>query len=175
MGFDIFSGMAGLSMFGSVLSSLGQIEQGQSQKKAEAYNARIAGTNAKYAVASANDQANLIIYRGKRQTADMMEGFSAAGVRVDTGSPLSAEAESLYNVQRDASRTRLAGSVQAAADENQATLDNYYGKQAQTQSQMASFGTILGGAGNALSVGARGFASPLQFYLNQQIYGGANA
>ena len=158
----IFSAVA---LTGGAMSAYGQYQEGQAEKRAQAYNARIEEQNAELIRAGAAKESDIIKqnailneYRQRKQlaitTGQQVGGYAARGVSVGTGSPLDVIADSIanaeleisidkWNAQNQIDVNTYNAEVAARGKESSAYLRRIYGKEAASTATWKAGGTLL--------------------------------
>lgn len=156
-----------LSIGGTLLGAVGQIQQANAQAAASKYNAQVAEMNAgiaekraKQTIEAGAQQEQMKRQEVQRILGQQQAGMAANGVDVTFGSPLDTlvdtamlgEMDALTirtNTYRDAYNSR----VDAANARAQKTLYEHEAKSAQTGGYIGAMGTVLGGLGSAYKQG----------------------
>lgn len=152
-----------LSIGGTLLGAVGQIQQANAQAAASKYNAQVADMNAqisekraKSTIEAGAQQEQMKRQEVQRILGQQQAGMAANGVDLTFGSPLDTMVDTAYlgeidaltirtNTYRDAYNYK----VDAANQRAQKTLYEHEAKSAQTGGYLGAMGTLLGGFGNA--------------------------
>lgn len=151
-----------LSAVGTAVGVAGAVQQGKAAKSQAAYqaqinrnNAIVAEQNAEYAVKAGQQQAMTESLKGAAAVGGIKAAQGASGINVNTGSAVNVqESEREKNkldvetVIHNAELKAYGYRAQARDFENQATLNEAEGKQAEKAGYIKGLGTILSGAGS---------------------------
>jgi len=127
--------MAGMSAVGGGISAFGQYKAGQMQKTAYDYNAAVDIQNMQEEEQAS--EAKFSSLMGKQASL-----YAKAGVDISSGSPL------LIRAWTAATGTEEQGRIQEAGTER-ATLERFYGEEAEAGADVSAFSTFLSGLGKA--------------------------
>ena len=143
--------MAWLAIVGAGVSALGSIQQGNEEKKAAKFNADILEQQAGLTRTSAELD---IARMGKQKTrfvGSQKAGYSKAGVRVGTGSPLDVMADTLAEFELDEMVTRYNAEIQARGLVSESEQMRKAGKAAARAGYYKAGSTLLSTASSAYS------------------------
>lgn len=135
----------------TAVTAYGMYQQGQQQKAAGKYNAKVAenqATAAKQAAAVREEQHRERV----RRLAGTQRAVSGASGIEEAGSPLLVMADTLEQAELDAQRIRYGGEVSATGFESQARLARFQGDQAARAGTIGAGSTLLSGAASAARV-----------------------
>ena len=161
---------ANVGAMGSIISTVGMIQQGQAQASQANFQAGVAQNNAIIAqqqATRARQQAAIDEQDFRRQQGDLMASRRAlmggGGVEAGAGSPLAVSSDFAGESELNALRIRNMGEVEANRlqqevmnQQAQASLFGMQGRQAVTGSYYRAGGTLMSGMGRAMG----GFKSP---------------
>lgn len=156
---------------GGGMEAYGQYQQGQAAaaegrqaRKLSEYNARVSEMQAAEAQNKALYEANLQRRRTRALIGSQRAGLSAAGVSLDTGTPLSFLEETAANAEADAQMILREGLINRQSFESQAFLDRIQGRVAEAKGRNArkasiwkSGSTLLTTAGETYGLGNKYF------------------
>lgn len=148
---------------GSVVSGVGQYQQGQAASESAKYNSQVAQNNATIASQNAvwaGQEGEVNAAAKEQQTRATLGSIKAAqganGVDVNSGSNLDvrSSAEQLgeldaINIRANAARTAYGYTSQASNQEAQSGLDKYEAESSSTAGDIGAGASLLTGAGNA--------------------------
>jgi hypothetical protein len=144
-----WAGIAGASaLAGTALTAAGSIQQGNQQKAAYDYNAKVANMQAIDA-----QRRGSIAEGQQRQRYQQLQGtqraiMGASGAVVDEGSSADVLKQSAIFGEQDAQQLRLNADRQAWGANTQANLDRYSGQRAQSVGYARAGQSILSGSEN---------------------------
>lgn len=138
---------AGVGALGTVVQSLGALQQGQATQQAENYNAELAEQQAVTVQQTAAQQAEQEQYEVHQTTGQQVANAGQSGVDPNQGSPLSVISDTATQGQLEAQTLLWQGKSQAIALQNQGQQDLYAGQQAAAAAPVNAFGTFLTGIG----------------------------
>jgi len=138
---------------GTAMSMMGQIAQGQQQKRQYEYNAQIAAINAQEGLNRANETARRQRLELNRMKGTQKTRAAAAGVRVGEGSPLYIDMETEQEGAYQISLTKRAGQVEYAIGQSQAANFRSQGSAAATAGFMGAGASLLSGASSTYMSG----------------------
>jgi len=130
---NLSSTFMGVSLVGTAISSIGQIMQGQAQKEAYEYNAKMARIEAGLKESQIRKKYRTLMGEQKAL-------YAEAGVDITSGSPLFVVAMQAAEGEEEALMARYTG--QAEADKYK-----YYGKQARQAGYTGAISTFVTGLG----------------------------
>lgn len=136
---------------GAATTAYASIEQGEQQKAAADYNARIAENNAAYQNDAAVAQAEKIRKVGAEQQAQAAAGLAASGVKLGEGSAVDINRTIGQNTEQDAFNALLSGQRATASGDQTASLLRTSGDNAVSNSYIGAGATVLGSASKLAS------------------------
>lgn len=152
-----------LTLAGTALGAVGQIQQGQAAAEAGRYNAKVAEMNAAISERQARDalERGKLEEQKKRTQVQQVLGrqkaaMAANGVDVSFGSPLDTLVDTAtmgeidaLTIRSNSAREAYDYRVRAANGQAQATLDRMNADSAETGGYLAAAGTLLTGGAKA--------------------------
>lgn len=132
---SVFTGIGGL------VSTVGQIRQGNAAANAANYNASMAEQNAAQVEAQAAEEERRSRLNAKKELGSARANYGASGVQID-GSALDVLQESAANAELDALTIKHSGAVKAQMFRNEAALSRYEGKEQKRGSRLAAAATL---------------------------------
>jgi hypothetical protein len=154
-----------LTLAGTALGAVGQIQQGQATAAASRYNAKVAKMNADISERQARDalERGKLEEQKKRTQVQQVLGrqkaaMAANGVDLGFGSPLDTLVDTAtmgeidaLTIRSNSAREAYDYRVRAANGQAQANLDNMNADAAETAGYLGAAGTLLTGAGSAFA------------------------
>lgn len=140
--------MVGMAVLGTVMSANAQKEQGEAAKKTAEYNAGISRRNAEISMDQAATDAEAQQRDARRRAGAMRAGYGASGVTME-GSPLDVLEDSAITAELDRQNILYKGRIRALGFEDEATLYDMSGSNAEKQGNSRATATLVGGLGNA--------------------------
>lgn len=138
---------AAATVLGTAVTAYGQIRQGQAAGAASEYNAKVSRIMATDAL-QRGDVAEETSRRQQGQLAGQQNAVLAArGLDLNRGSALGIRQDTAQLGAFDASTIRADARREATSYLNQATLQDFEGRNAKTGGLLSAFGTVLGGIG----------------------------
>lgn len=134
---------------GTLLTTLGQKNQGDAQQQAADFSADQDDLQAAQTLDAARQQAQKIRRAGKSTASTADASYAASGVRVDVGTPTTVGKQIFKDSESDALAALLSGQRQATAIQNQAALTRATGDNAVTAARGAAGATVLSSVGRA--------------------------
>lgn len=145
--------MAVASVVGTTFSVMSQQRQARFQKGTAEYNARVAENEAEETRRVGTEEENI----QRRKTAELLSKqkaqLGAAGVELESGSPLQLQEDTITLGEADALRIRSNIEGRIGALGTQSELLQAQGGFAQQAGQSNSFSTLLGGTAQVLDTG----------------------
>lgn len=139
-----------MSLFSGVFSALGAIAEGQAQKQAADFNAKVSEQRAISERNAAGVEASDFKRGEMRQVRAAQAARGAAGVTM-AGSPLLVDEATVREVALGSSRIKHGGQVKGTRLEQDAELERMRGKAAETASYIRAGSSLLGSFGRAFS------------------------
>ena len=140
----------GLQAFGTVLSAVGMLRQGNAAYAAGNYNAQIAQENAGIAIEQSQADAVQVARAKTLALGAMRANISASGGQVSGGTFLDVIGDTATQYELQKQQTLYQGKLAARGYTNTANMDIYQGKEARTAGRLAAAGALLqGGAQTA--------------------------
>lgn len=137
-----------LTVVSAAVSATAAIQQGQAQKNAAEYNAKVQEQAAHDALQRGSDEAAANQDRTRRLIATQRAGFGASGLDISSGSPLDILTETAGLGKLDSLRLINNAQREGQGLMAQSEITKYQGDQAQTAGYMNAAATILGSASN---------------------------
>lgn len=136
---------AAVAIGGTVLSMVGQQQQGKAQQKA--YNAQAQQTlnEGAYRADAAKQQAEKIRKAGAAQKGEARASLAASGVKLGEGTPLEVDREITQNSEEDALSALISGKRATSAAQEESKMLTKAGRNAMTSSVLESGGTLAKG------------------------------
>jgi hypothetical protein len=134
---------------GTSLSAYGMYQQAESAKAAASASEDIAAANAEAARSKAAYEEELQRDKLKTIMGQQRSRYAAAGVGINTGSPLLMLQETAAEGEKEALAIRWGGEVNAANYLNQGIMAGYEGEQAYTAGMLSAGSTFLTGLGQS--------------------------
>ena len=146
--------IAAIAIAGAGVSAYGAIKQGQAAQAAADYNAKVSKQNADIALQQADVQAEQQRRQAKLQLGQMRANYGASGLQLE-GSPMEVLEDSARQAELDNLTIKYNGKLKAMGFNNDATLSQFEGENAKSNSYFQAGGTLLSGAANAASTGLK--------------------
>lgn len=140
--------MAALLLAGAVLGAVSSIQQGQAQKKANRFNAKMLDLQAKRTRIATTDKVTQFRQESGRIMETIKSQSAASGVRM-TGTPLEVLAESAVNAELDALNLQFEGDMESARLKLEARHQRRAGTGAARAGVMGGASSIIGGIAGA--------------------------
>ncbi len=141
--------MAVMSLAGTAMSAVGQLQAGADANKAAKYNAQVLEQNAKQTVLNSNTEATMRKRQLMKERSGAIASYGASGVQINSGSPMAVLSDLATEAELDAALTRYAGEQEAKGLNSEAAMQRREGKIAKRNAMTGAFGTLLGGASQA--------------------------
>lgn len=134
---------AAVAIGGTVLSMVGQQQQGKAQQKA--YNAQAQQTlnEGAYRADAAKQQAEKFRKAGKAQAGEARAQLAASGVKLGEGTPLEIDKEITQNAEEDALSALIGGKRATSAAQEEARLLGKAGGNAVSNAGMGAASSVL--------------------------------
>jgi hypothetical protein len=142
---------AGASIAGTALAAKGAADAGAAQQSAYNANAAAQRVKAQTDQDAAEAEARLTETANERRYGGIRSDYAAAGVDVNTGSPLEVMADQHAQGALQASLQRYQGKVQALQDVQSADINVQQGRAAKSAGNITAGATLLTGLGKAVS------------------------
>lgn len=142
-----------LSLIGTGVSAYGAQVSADAQSDAAKYNAAVNRNNAASAAQQGAFDAQQIRDRNRRLLAQQRNAFAANGIVPDSGSAADVSADSAQQGEMQALMAIYTGRSSANSFEARARLNSLEAANAQTAGQIGVASTIIGGFGNAATIG----------------------
>lgn len=133
---------------GAAVSAYGAVKQGQAQKEANEYNARIAEENAAAAKKKAEYDAETSALEWKQLLGKQAALYSKAGVDISSGSPLLTMSFQAEQAERDRQAILYEGKTSSESALSQASLFRFYGSNASAASTYSATSSLLSSLAN---------------------------
>jgi hypothetical protein len=140
--------MVGMAVMGSVMSAQAQKKEGEAAKEAAQYNAAISRRNAEISMDQAAMDAEAQGRDARAKAGSMRAAYGASGVTME-GSPLDVLESSAITAEQDRQTILYKGRIKALGFEDEATLYDMSGENAEERGNSRSTATLLGGIGSA--------------------------
>jgi hypothetical protein len=137
------TGLEILSVVGTGMSVLGQVQQGKSQQ--EAYNAQAQATlnEGAYRADAAKQQAEKFRKAGRNQASEAKAQLAASGVKLGEGTPLEIDRQISQNAEEDSLSALLGGSRATTAAQEEAKLLGKAGGNAVTNAGYGAASSVM--------------------------------
>lgn len=139
----------GLSLAGSVMGAIGQMNAGKAEAQAARYNAQVNEMNAAAERDKAAVEADDFRRANSRKVASSIAARGASGVDLGSGTPLMVSEDVVREIELGASRIGHDGATKSTAYKNQATLDRAKARNASAAGRIMAGSTLLSGAARA--------------------------
>ena len=136
---------AAIMIGGTVLSAVGQIQQGKAQAKAYSSQAQQTLNDGAYRADAAKAQAEKIRKAGRAQVGEANASLAASGVKLGDGTALEVDREITQNAEEDALSAILSGKRAQTAAQQEAKLLGKAGNNAMSNSVLGAAGTLASG------------------------------
>ena len=136
---------------GMALNAYGQIQQGNAAKKTADANAQIAIQNAATQSQADKEKAYGLSEQKRQMIGKQATILGGSGVDVGTGSSLDVMSRTAAEYQRDIEFAGIAADDATLAGQNQASIDQYMGRQKQMAGWLGAGSTLLTGTGKMWS------------------------
>jgi len=136
------------SLIGTGVSAYGAYEQGQVAKSTAEQNAKLAEQQAATLDQENRENMRRMAVENKRVMAKQRAGYAASGVRIDTGSPLEAQAETAAILEMDMLDQNRASQAQQSSLFSQAQSSRMAGRNYATAGTIGAAGSLFGGLGS---------------------------
>ena len=148
----LIAGIAATAV-GTGVSAYSQYQAGKSQEALAKYNAAVSDQAALDAARDGRAAANVQRAQNARLQARQRALYAAAGVNIDTASPLMVRAQQAGELEMAALEQELQANSQAARLRSQAVLDRMQGTAARRAGTLGAAATVLQGAGQIAQTG----------------------
>lgn len=138
-----------MAVAGAATSAVGTYTAGQAKASADDYNAKVADNNAKMLQQQAAAESERVRDRGRRILATQRAALSAAGIDVDSGSPVDVGYDSGIQAELDRLTALYRGDVSSTSETAQASLYRSSARDARICGALGAGGTLLGGLAQA--------------------------
>lgn len=141
-----------LMVAGTVVSSYGQVQEGKVAQNTAEYNAKLAEQQA--VTLDQENRENMIRLRAEnnRLMGKQAASYAASGIRIDTGSPLEAQADTAAILELSLLDQNRASQAQQSSLFGQAGALRVAGKNYAMAGKIRGTATLFSGIGNALAV-----------------------
>lgn len=139
-----------LSLAGTAMSAVGQMNAGKAEAQAARYNAQVNEMNAAAERDKSAVEAEDFRRQNARKLASSIAARGASGVDIGSGTPLMVSEDVVREIELGASRIGHEGAAKSTAYKNQATLDRARAKNASSAGRIMAGATLLSGAGSIL-------------------------
>jgi hypothetical protein len=136
---------AAVAIGGTVLSMVGQQQQGRAQQKAANEQAQQVLNEGAYRADAAKQQAEKIRKAGAAQKGEARASLAASGVKLGEGTPLEVDREITQNSEEDALSALISGKRATSAAQEESKMLAKAGRNAMTSSVLESGGTLAKG------------------------------
>lgn len=144
---------AAMAIGGTVLSVVGQQQQGKAQQKAYEAQAQQTVNEGAYRADAAKQQAEKIRKAGAAQKGEARASLAASGVKLGEGTPLEVDREITQNSEEDALSALISGKRASSAAEEEAGMLVKAGGNASSNAMYGAASSVLQGAGSIAKTG----------------------
>lgn len=134
------------------VSAYASYEQGQQQKKAANFNAKMAEYNAQQAKDAAKAKAEIYEKETRRRLGAMRQQYAAAGVEPTAGTSLAVLIDSAQEAEKDLVRIKAGGEAESWSFMGESELQRSMGASYERAGNIGAGASLLGGAARVISI-----------------------
>ena len=132
------------NIFGSIVSTIGQIQQSSAASQAAEYNAAVARNNALAARQQAAANADALERKSRNVIGSSRMNYAASGVSLE-GSPLDVLEEQAMMAELDRQNTIYSGELKAIGFQNEAQIEDMRAKNARSAGAIGVASSLFSG------------------------------